>query len=314
LRNFLGFSQLELERLLVGLSNASGLLQASGEAATPAPAMPMVEGPPRRFPCLAPRDCVSEAFARFYQQLWRYGMLPLRHPWLTDPQDHIFGLLVKLRRDNDGWGPKGHEHTLERVQLAHWLQLSSDHILPEDMPGERRCLEWDSTEYSRHYFKKQCSMMDVIAYDGGENRAITHPSGARRYVLDIHTADDTIPENSTGIVISCQVFEHLQRPHIAMAQLFRLLAPGGFVVWSAPMFSELHGSPEDYFRYTPHGAVSMATDAGFLVVGTYAPGGLRETVGYMLGVTAPYWDKEDILEDKHTNWPLQVYLLLQKPP
>merc|ERR1711879_545618 len=110
-----------------------------------------------------------------------------------------------------------------------------------------------------------------------------------------------------------QVFEHIRRPHVAMEQLFRLLAPGGYVTWGAPLFSEVHGSPDDYFRYTPHGANALAVDAGFRVELMYAPGSLRELAGYHLGMTAPYWRKEDLLGDAGTSWPLQVYMLLRKP-
>ena len=96
-------------------------------------------------------------------------------------------------------------------------------------------------------------------------------------------------------------------------QLFRFVAHGGWVVWSAPMFSEIHGAPEDYYRYTPLGARAMAEDAGFTVIGQYSPGGLRELSGYLIGITAPYWPKQDLLRDSASSWPLQVYMLLVKP-
>lgn len=220
---------------------------------------------------------------------------------------------MKLRNENDGWGPRGHEHTLERVQVAEWLRLTSEHIQPEDVPGERRCMEWDSGQYSRRFFGRHCQHFDVLAYAGEtEIRVETSQSGQRRYLVDIHTANSTVPADSAGIVVCTQVFEHLRRPHIAMEQLFRLVAPGGYVVWSAPMFSELHGAPEDFFRYTPMGAAALAEDAGFVVVGRYSPGGLKELAGYLVGITAPYWPKEDLLLDSGSNWPLQVYMLLQK--
>lgn len=268
----------------------------------------------QRFGCLTPRDCAQEAFARLYQRSWDTGVLPLRHPWIMRPEDHLFGLAMKLREENDGWGPKGHEGTFERVQLAAWLRKSAQLIPADAVPGERRCLEWDSAQYSRHYFRDHCSFFDVVTFaEGGEARTITGQHGQRRYVVDIHEADATVPADSAGIVVCAQIFEHLRRPHVAMAQLFRLVAPGGFVVWSAPLFSEVHGAPDDFFRYTPHGAVALSEDAGFQVMNLYAPGGLRELAGYLLGITAPYWPESAILDDAHTNWPLQVYILLRKP-
>merc|ERR1712083_725151 len=104
---------------------------------------------------------------------------------------------------------------------------------PEYIPGERRCLEWDSSEYSRYNFRSHCRIFDVITYsEGNDAHIVPGGGGQRRYVVDIHDADAIIPDNSISIVVCTQIFEHLRRPHKAMDQLFRIIAPGGFVVWS----------------------------------------------------------------------------------
>eukprot|EP00913_Durusdinium_trenchii_P002550 g2359.t1 len=41
------------------------------------------------------------------------------------------------------------------------------------------------------------------------------------------------------------VFEHLRQPFKAMRQIFRLMAPLGVLAFSAPLFSEIHGAPQD---------------------------------------------------------------------
>jgi len=300
LRRFLEFDNLEVRLFVDWLSATSVGAKDSHEQ--------------NQFKCLTPVDCAREGFARFYRKLWATGALPMRHPWITNTSDHLFGLALKLRSENDGWGPKGHEHTLERVQLAYWLKVCADHMVPEAVPGERRCLEWDSAQYSRHFFFRHCKILDVLTYSGeGVARMESGANGQRRYLVDIHDAEAVIPADSVGIVVCAQIFEHLRRPHLAMQQLFRFVAPGGFVVWSAPMFSEVHGAPEDFFRYTPLGARALAEDSGFVVVGQYAPGGLRELAGYLVGMTAPYWQRDDLLYDSGSSWPLQVYMLLQKP-
>merc|ERR1712007_128754 len=103
-----------------------------------------------------------EAFARFYQRAWATGVLPLRHPWIKDEQDYLFGLGAKLRDENDGWAPEGQEHTFERVQIAEWMRLCADFI--KTLPGEGRCLEWDSGRLSRRFFARHCDFVDVITY------------------------------------------------------------------------------------------------------------------------------------------------------
>ena len=92
----------------------------------------------------------------------------------------------------------------------------------------RRCLEWDSGAQSRFYFSKHCDVVDVITYfgDGHAQLRVNTDSEKRDYFLDIHIADQVVPENSTGLVICSQVFEHLLKPWLAMRQLYRLLGPG----------------------------------------------------------------------------------------
>ncbi|CAE7224597.1 GALT3 [Symbiodinium sp. CCMP2456] len=273
-----------------------------------------------RFRCLTPQDCGKEAFARFYQASWETGILPLRHPWFMDVEDHLFGVIWKMRAENRGGNPAGHEHTFERKQMAKFLQhvsetVSADEIFVEHGAKKlRRCLEWDSGAQSRFYFSKHCDVVDVITYfgDGHAQLRVNADSEKRDYFLDIHIADQVVPENSTGLVICSQVFEHLLKPWLAMRQLYRLLGPGGLLAWSAPLFSQIHGSPQDFWRFTPEGARTLAEEAGFEIVEIWAPGTLRELAGYLLGLTAPYWT-EDAIMGGASDWPLQVYMLARKP-
>ena len=71
-------------------------------------------------------------------------------------------------------------------------------------------------------------MNDVLTYFGdGHAQLREHADNEKRdFFLDIHIADQVVPENSTGLVICSQVFEHLLKPWLAMQQLFRLLGPG----------------------------------------------------------------------------------------
>ena len=42
---------------------------------------------------------------------------------------------------------------------------------------------------------------------------------------------------------------------IAVASTLRR---GGLLAWSAPLFSQIHGSPQDFWRFTPEGAKTLA--------------------------------------------------------
>ena len=121
LRQFLDFSDQEFALFLQALP-ANHSQGQSGRA---------------RFHCLSPMDCAKEAFARFYQASWDVGILPLRHPWFVDMEDHLVGLIWKMRAENRGGNPAGHEHTFERLQMAHFLKYLSSKISPQEIPAER---------------------------------------------------------------------------------------------------------------------------------------------------------------------------------
>ena len=68
---------------------------------------------------------------------------------------------------------------------------------------------------------------------------------------DAHTlpfADETFE-----IVLSTEVLEHLHSPHVAIAEMRRVLKKGGLVLLSTRFIFPIHDAPHDYFRYTEFG-------------------------------------------------------------
>ena len=49
------------------------------------------------------------------------------------------------------------------------------------------------------------------------------------------------------------MLEHVAAPERAIAELHRVLAPGGALVLSTPFVFEIHEAPHDYYRFTEHG-------------------------------------------------------------
>lgn len=49
------------------------------------------------------------------------------------------------------------------------------------------------------------------------------------------------------------VSEHLEKPWVAVEEIYRVLKPGGVVSWTAPFLYYNHGVPGDYFRFTRGG-------------------------------------------------------------
>eukprot|EP00435_Cladocopium_sp_Y103_P015676 s1882_g3.t2 len=127
-----------------------------------------------------------------------------------------------------------------------------------------------------------------------------------------------------------------EEPHQAMKGISQLLLPGecrtvetsclGFLLLGAPFIDGVHGCPDDFFRYTPHGLRKVAEFAGLEVLMESSPGHQIAAAGEMMGMRSSYWRTEadgcetdgfsgpnrDLLQDSDTH-PMNVFLLARKP-
>ncbi len=79
-----------------------------------------------------------------------------------------------------------------------------------------------------------------------------------------HTYDGTtlpFPDHSFDIVYSRQVLEHVRHPDRVVAELHRVLRPGGKFVGSLSNLEPYHSF--SIFNYTPYGLYRLLTDNGF---------------------------------------------------
>jgi SAM-dependent methyltransferase len=83
-----------------------------------------------------------------------------------------------------------------------------------------------------------------------------------------------VPSDSFDVVLSTQVLEHVPRPWLAMAEIARVLVPGGTAILTVPHLSMIHEAPTDFFRFTPFALERLARDAGLEVVTLEPVGGL----------------------------------------
>ncbi len=65
------------------------------------------------------------------------------------------------------------------------------------------------------------------------------------------------------LVYSHQVLEHVRRPEALLADVFRVLKPGGAFVGSASYLEPYHSL--SLFNYTPYGLLTVLRDSGFTV-------------------------------------------------
>jgi len=83
-------------------------------------------------------------------------------------------------------------------------------------------------------------------------------------VFDIQKTFPLEP-NSFDTVISMNVLEHIFDFHPVFSEVYRVLKPGGAFVSSTPFMFHVHGSPDDYFRYTESALRGLAAKHGFVV-------------------------------------------------
>ena len=70
-------------------------------------------------------------------------------------------------------------------------------------------------------------------------------------IEDIHAL--TFEDESVGTVLALDTLEHVADPIRAVAEIERILKPGGIAAITSHMFMPIHAHPWDYWRFTPEG-------------------------------------------------------------
>ncbi len=67
-------------------------------------------------------------------------------------------------------------------------------------------------------------------------------------------------------IVSFQVLEHIPEPADFLAEAYRVLRPGGYMLVMTPFMWGEHEKPYDFYRYTQFGLRYLAEKAGFEVI------------------------------------------------
>ena len=136
------------------------------------------------------------------------------------------------------------------------------------------CLEW-----GRHYTQsllvdechcgdayRQCPLSWSLSY-GTCTEGIDR--GRNEVCADVARLSQVVPADLRFDVVVCtQVFEHLPDPWAAARELYRVMAPGGKIVFTVPFIEPHHEAAaqfKDYWRFSLEGVRTLLEGAGFRI-------------------------------------------------
>lgn len=109
-------------------------------------------------------------------------------------------------------------------------------------------------------FRDRFSRQRYVGIDLGIGNAAWNYSG-----LDAIADLNAVPFRAAvfDAVVNIVTLEHVREPLRVLAELCRVLKPGGSLLLVVPHEWEEHQTPHDYFRYTRYGAAWLLEQAGF---------------------------------------------------
>jgi hypothetical protein len=202
-----------------------------------------------------PGEELMSAFLRLHETLFAQKRLPVSAFGMGRPplQPEAMRQLM---------APDGVYHThadrVNPVTLRATSRFAPKAAAVAQKAGRRtRCLEWDGRWYLAPY--RACEEKWTFSLMIRTPSVDVAAKSFRGDLVDIEKQHPSLL-GTFDIIFCSQVFEHVSRPHVAATGIAALLAPGGYLIWTAPFMEPTHGVPFDYFRYTLEGARQIFDD------------------------------------------------------
>ncbi len=94
-------------------------------------------------------------------------------------------------------------------------------------------------------------------------------------------------DSSFDTVLATEVLEHVPDVERTLAEIHRVLRPGGHLMATVPFVYPVHEAPHDYWRFTHHGLRSLCDRNNFEVVDLVAKGGIGTLVAHVVSNGLP---------------------------
>ncbi|MEM2001784.1 MAG: class I SAM-dependent methyltransferase [Candidatus Bathyarchaeia archaeon] len=101
------------------------------------------------------------------------------------------------------------------------------------------------------------------------------------YIGDIQDMS-MIMDDSYDCALCLEVLEHVPRPARAIREIYRILKPGGLLIFSTPYLCRIHDQPHDYFRFTVYGLNMILAECQFKIIEIKPRGGLMSFLGHQV--------------------------------
>ena len=131
--------------------------------------------------------------------------------------------------------------------------------------------DFNQLAYLKHWVPKVAGpVLEIGSKDYGSTSSFRDFYAGSQYVgLDMSEGKDVdvivdlckgvgpLAENHFDLGICCSVLEHVEKPWLFAANLTRLIRPGGRLYMSVPWVWRYHAYPDDYFRFSHRGVISL---------------------------------------------------------
>lgn len=106
--------------------------------------------------------------------------------------------------------------------------------------------DYGSTSSFRDFYKD----IPYVGLDMEEGKGVD-------IIQDLTKGIGPLEENGFGLIVCCSVLEHVDKPWIMAENITRLVRKGGKLFMSVPWVWRYHAYPDDYFRFSFRGVISL---------------------------------------------------------